>query len=223
MEIKKSKKARLELHSKTFFLIGLAISLTIVLYAFEYKSEAKRMEMPESTTVIDWNEAVIENTERPKPKQKVPKVLMRPPIVVDNSVKTPDNDLIVYSDEIDKLGDLSFEESEYKEDTEIFIEFPSEKPEFPGGDQALQMFLHNNIQYPQMAIDYGSEGTVYVEFVVGSNGAVRDIKILREVDQLLEEEAIRVIKSMPRWKPAKQGINSVATYMRLPIKFTLNR
>ncbi|HHB52122.1 MAG TPA: energy transducer TonB [Saprospiraceae bacterium] len=221
MEIKKSKKARLDLHSRTFFLIGLAISLSVVFYAFEYKSETERMELPKSTTVIDWNEAVIENTERPQPK-KIPKIVFSTPEIVDNNTKLPDEDIIVYSKDIDELDNIDYGDDEYEEYIEPFIEFPTEYPQFPGGDEAMQSFLKGNIHYPQMAIDYNSEGTVYVQFTVGANGKVRDVKVLRQADPLLEEEAIRVVESMPPWKPAKQGTISVATYMRIPIRFVLN-
>lgn len=222
METKKSKKARLDLHSRTFFLIGLILSLSLVLFAFEYKSKAERSEELLSTKIIEWNEELIENTERPKPKTQLPKILFTNPIVVDNSTKVSD-EIIVYSTEIDNLLDTRFEKDEEEEYYEIFVEYPSENPEFPGGADALQMYLKQNTRYPQLAVDYNTEGIVYVKFTVGANGKVRDVKILRSVDPLLEEEAIRVVKNMPDWKPAKQGINKVATYMRLPIKFKLNR
>ncbi len=223
MEIKKSRKVRLDLHSRTFFLIGLIISLSIVLYAFEYKSPVERTKLDNSAKVIEWNEPVIQNTERPKPKKALPKIIYQKPEIVKNDEKVPDDDIIVYSSEIDQLSSLYFEKEEEEEDPEIFVEFPSENPEFPGGNEALQLYLKNNTHFPQMAIDYGLEGTVYVQFTIGADGKIRDVKVLRKADPILEEEAIRVIKSMPTWKPAKQGIRSVATYMRLPIRFVLNR
>ena len=70
---------------------------------------------------------------------------------------------------------------------------------------------------------YGAEGTVYVKFTVSSTGNVKDIKVMRGVDYYLDAEAIRVVRAMPKWTPAQQGINKVATYMYLPFKFTLNR
>lgn len=222
METKKSKKARLDLHSKTFFLLGLVISLSISLLAFEYKSKAEKLEKLPTSGVIEWNEDVIQNTERPKPKTKLPKILYTNPEVVSNDTKVSDEPIIVYSAEIDKLGDLSFEPEDEEEYHELFVEYPSENPEFPGGAVALKMYLKQNIHYPQVAIDYGLEGIVYVQFTIGANGKVRDIIILRKTDPLLEKEAIRVVETMPKWRPAKQGINSVATYMRLPIKFILN-
>ncbi len=220
MEIKKTKNANLDLHTRTFFLLGLAISLSIIFYAFEYKTNTTRIELPETTAVINWDEAVIENTERPKPKE-IPKIVFSTIKVVDNNTKIPDDKIIVYSKDIDDLGDIDFDEPEPEEYTEPFYEFPTVNPQFPGGEEAMQLFLKNNIKYPQMAIDYNLEGTIYVQFTIGANGKIREVKVLRHVDPLLEEEAIRVVKSMPPWKPAKQGILSVATYMRIPIKFKL--
>ncbi len=94
-------------------------------------------------------------------------------------------------------------------------------PEFPGGNEELMKFLHKNVQYPQMARETGIQGTVYLQFVVEPNGAISNVKVLRGIGGGCDEEAIRVAKSMPGWKPGKQNGQSVRVFFQIPIKFTL--
>ncbi len=113
-------------------------------------------------------------------------------------------------------------------DGEAFEEAPSQiftiveqMPEFPGGEEKLFEYLGKNIKYPAMARENGITGTVYVTFVVEGNGKITDVKKLRGIGGGCDEEAIRVVKSMPEWKPGKQNGKSVRVQYNLPIKFTL--
>ena len=95
-------------------------------------------------------------------------------------------------------------------------------PEFPGGGQeALFKFLQSEMKYPQVAKENGIQGTVFVNFVVGQDGKIRDVKVLRGVNKMLDDEAVRVVKAMPSWKPGKQRGKPVSVSYNLPIKFTL--
>jgi TonB family protein len=91
--------------------------------------------------------------------------------------------------------------------------------EFPGGIGALGEYLSSHLKYPAKAIKNNIQGTVIVEFVVDKDGSVSDIKVIKSVDLLLDEEAVRVIKKMPKWDPAIQGGRLVKSYKRQPIEF----
>lgn len=97
-------------------------------------------------------------------------------------------------------------------------------PEFPGGVAALMTYLQNNIKYPQMELEAGIGGKVFVKFVVNSDGSISTAEILKGVNggDGLSKEALRVVRAMPKWKPGKQGDNYVPVYFNLPIKFTPN-
>lgn len=97
-------------------------------------------------------------------------------------------------------------------------------PEFPGGVPALMDYLQNNIKYPQMELEAGIGGKVFVKFVVNADGSISTAEILKGVNggEGLSKEALRVVKAMPKWKPGKQGDNYVPVYFNLPIKFTPN-
>jgi TonB family protein len=96
-------------------------------------------------------------------------------------------------------------------------------PEFPGGQKALYEFLVKNLKYPAKAKKKGISGKVYVNFVIGKDGQVRDIKVIRGVHKLLDKEAIRVMKAMPKWKPGTQRGKNVNVSYNLPINFKLSR
>lgn len=95
-------------------------------------------------------------------------------------------------------------------------------PEFPGGDLALSNYISDNIDYSQEAIDNNRQGTVTVNFVVDEKGKITDAKLSdQNVDPNLGQEAIRVVKQMPGWKPGKVNGKNVKTWMHLPITFRI--
>lgn len=96
-----------------------------------------------------------------------------------------------------------------------------EQPGFPGGDEARIQFLHENIKYPQLAKESGIQGTVYVNFVVEPDGSVSNVTVLRGIGGGCDEEAVRVVKAMPKWAPGKQRGRPVRVSFNMPIKFTL--
>jgi protein TonB len=106
-----------------------------------------------------------------------------------------------------------------KEEIFTFVEQP---PTFPGGEDALAKYLSKNIRYPRVAQENGISGTVFVQFVVDSEGTIKDVKTVGAAKGGgLEEEAVRVVKTMPKWKPGKQNGRQVSVQFNLPIRFTL--
>lgn len=97
-----------------------------------------------------------------------------------------------------------------------------EMPIYPGGDEELRMFIAENIKYPEEAKNEGSEGRVFVQFVVDENGDIADVKIKRGVNKYLDEEAIRVVSAQPKWKPGKQDGKAVKVQYTIPIAFKMS-
>lgn len=95
-------------------------------------------------------------------------------------------------------------------------------PQFPGGDAALMKFLSNNINYPRVAMENGVQGRVIVQFIVTKNGSIGEVKIVRSVDRDLDNEAIRLCKSLPNFIPGRMGGKPVNVWYTLPITFKLN-
>lgn len=105
-----------------------------------------------------------------------------------------------------------------RDDVYLIVE---EMPEYPGGVPALRQFLASSVKYPDAAIKKGIQGKVYVNFVVEKDGSVSNVKIARGVDPSLNTEALRVVKLLPKWNPAKQKGEPVAVQYTVPINFAL--
>jgi|SRR5690554_49316 len=105
-------------------------------------------------------------------------------------------------------------------DEQIFF-IVEDMPEFPGGESALRQFIANNIKYPEVAQQNGIEGRVYVTFVVDNEGNIANAKIARGVDPSLDMEALRVVNSLPKWKPGYQRGQPVNVSYTVPINFAL--
>ena len=106
------------------------------------------------------------------------------------------------------------------EETKIFT-VVEQMPLFPGGDAALMGYLRDNIHYPTVAAENGVQGRVVVGFVVERDGSITDVNVLRSVDPSLDREAMRVVKSMPRWTPGKQNGSAVRVKYQVPVTFRL--
>lgn len=106
------------------------------------------------------------------------------------------------------------------EETKIFT-VVEQMPMYPGGDGALMGYLRDNIHYPTVAAENGVQGRVVVGFVVERDGSITDVNILRGVDPSLDREAMRVVKSMPKWTPGKQNGSAVRVKYQVPVSFRL--
>ena len=106
-------------------------------------------------------------------------------------------------------------------DDDNIYEVVEQNAEFPGGDAACYEWLGKNIKYPAIAQEQGIQGRVIVRFVVNKDGSIVDVEVLRSPDPSLSKEAERVVKAMPKWKPARQGNKNVRSRFNLPVNFRL--
>ena len=111
------------------------------------------------------------------------------------------------------------EESVYNEVNEI--DKVDEKPSFPGGESAMKSYLNSNVKYPDVAQENGVQGRVIVESIIEKDGSMSDVKVIRSVDPSLDREALRVVKAMPKWTPAKLKGIPVRTKCTTPVVFRL--
>ncbi len=139
----------------------------------------------------------------------------------ENYYETEINEFIRLLDFSSTSGDLSADKLTSKESENDTLNFAEQMPEFPGGQEAMLTFLSKNIQYPPMARENRVEGHVVLQFVVDKVGNISNIEIVSKLGWGLEEEAIRAVKMMPAWKPAKQNGKPVTLRMILPIAFKL--
>ena len=112
------------------------------------------------------------------------------------------------------------EPPKHEEENKVF-DIVEQQPLFPGGPAALMKYLSENTKYPVVAQENGVQGRVTVQFVVEKDGSISDVHVLRGVDPSLDREAVRVVKSMPRWTPGKQNGITVRVNYRVPVLFRL--
>ena len=211
MEVKKVQKVDLEKKRNTFFLIGLVVALGTTLVAFEWTTATAKANSLGVIQSLEVEEEIIPITREaevkpppPPPPPKVIEVLN----IVDDDIQIED-ELVIEDTEADDetvidvqpLIESSNEEEEAVDEIFVIVE---EVPEFPGGTRALYQYINSQVRYPAVAQENGIQGKVYVKFVVDENGNVDDAEVLRPVDALLDKEALRVINSLPRFKPGKQ-------------------
>jgi periplasmic protein TonB len=220
MELKKNPAADLEKKKSLFVQIGLVVSLGLVLLALEWRSyEGSGTDL--GTLVIDLSEEEIMPITQPDltPPPPPPPQAIELQIVEDE--KIIEKDIEIKDSEANQNTFVDIQVKAEKIEVEEIFAIVEDMPSFPGGEAALFKWLGNEVRYPPIAKEAGISGVVYVTFVVGSDGKIKDAKIARGVSKALDEEAVRVIEKMPSWSPGKQRGKAVPVQYNLPIRFTL--
>jgi len=223
MEALKSKKADLENKRSLFFQIGLIVTLIAVFMAFEYKSYDKLTIDDVYRMVDNTVEETIPVTVQEVEPLPVPPTPNRTIVVVDDQEETSDAPVIDAT--ADQTTAIPYFEPIIDDEPPIIddvpIAIPQHMPEFPGGLSQLYTFIGKNIKYPQLAKETNIQGTVFLNFIVEKDGSISNVNILRSIGGGCDEEAMRVVKAMPHWKPGIQMGEFVRVSYNLPIKFTL--
>jgi len=228
MELKKTEKADLEKNRNIFFLIGLVLALGSMLAAFEWKTTPTKADSLGGIQVQEVEEEIIpitrEQQVKPPPPPPPPQVveilnIVDDDVVIENELEIDDSE----ADENTVIDVTPVIESTEEEEVEekIFFNIIEEPAEFPGGDKALYRYIHDNVKYPVIAQENGIQGKVYVNFVVNKEGKAVNAVVSRPVDPSLDKEALRVINSLPRFKPGKQRGKPVQVYYTALINFQL--
>ncbi len=227
MEIKKSPKADLESKKLTFTLIGLVVTLFIVWRVFEYKSYDKQTfdDLQTNVEVIEEEMVEITKQEQPKVQPPQPKPQVTQIQIVEDDVEVEDEiDINAEVDQDEVIEEYEFTPPEIEEEeiveAEIF-KVVEEMPEFPGGAAKMMEFIQKNIKYPMMARESDIQGRVFVNFVVEPDGTITNVTVMRGIGGGCDEEALRVVQSMPNWKPGKQRGSAVRCSFTVPIIFKL--
>lgn len=229
MEVKKTPKADLENKKSTWLLVGYVIVLAFMFIAFEWTERDVKIDTSQAVTDLVFEEEIeIPITEQPEqlppPPQEAPSIA-ETLTIVDDDTEVEETE-IASTEETGQAMEIKYvaptvEEEEDPEEQTIF-EVVEQMPEFPNGGMAgLMQFLSKNIKYPTIAQENGTQGRVTVQFVVNKDGSIVDAKVLRGVDPYLDKEALRVINSMPKWKPGMQRGKPVRVKYTVSVMFRL--
>lgn len=237
MDANKTVNEELQGQKSTNMLIGYVLSLALMFVAFEYTQ--REVKVVEEGKIYDFKmeEDMIPITHQEEvmaPPPAAAPTVMEVINEVEDDTELPEEE-IQTTEEVNQAittvvgtGAPSAVVSgpvgpvvEADDDDPIF-DVVEENAQFPGGDEACMKWLQEHIKYPQICIEQNVQGRVYVGFVVNRDGSIVDVKIIKSPDNNLSKEAERVVKLMPKWKPAKQGNKTVRSRFNLPVNFRLS-
>lgn len=221
MEAKKSKEADLERSKASFFLIGLVMISSVILMAFTYEvatPEDKVAEIEKNTMQDElvFDIEMPEEEPEPEPEQAPP-----PPVIEEIEVVEDDVEIEEFEIETENIEEIPQDDEPVVIEAEPIADFAEVEPTFPGGEGAMMTWIQEHIEYPQLAVEMGEQGIVYVQFVVNKDGSIEQVKIMRGVSDALDDEAKRVVRRMPKWTPGEQAGKKVRVRYTLPIHFRL--
>ena len=228
MELKKSPKADLEKKKLIFIEIGLVVSLSLILLAFEWKSSGGINTDFAGLQDVTVEEEMIPITQqdeiKPPPPPPQPIQVIEIINIVDDDVDI-DDDIDLFDTEFREdiaVRIVNFTDDEKDMDEEEIFVIVEDMPGFGGGDSnKFREYISKNLRYPEIAAENGIQGRVFVSFVVEPDGKVSNVRVVRGVDPSLDREAVRVVESSPRWTPGKQRGKPVRVSFTFPIIFVL--
>ena len=228
MEIKKTEKASLENKRLIFAELGLIAALLVVFAGFESSTRAKEVALLQGNTVIDDEDDIMAiplDTPPPAPEAPALPMLSDELEIVDNDV-TVDLDFQSLDDtdvpvDIQEYVRQDVVEEEVEDDPIPFVTV-EQKPTFNGGDaNGFAKWVNNRLVYPEIAKENGVEGRVTLQFTIGKDGRLQDVKVLNSPDESLAQEAVRVVSSSPKWEPGRQRDRAVKVSYTFPVIYRL--
>ena len=225
MQLKKSPKASLEDKKLTYVLMGLVLVLSICYVAFEWtEKEVTKYEVTDTDFFFE-EEIDIQQTTQETPPPPPPPAVQEVEVlnVVEDDVETETIEINTEDDkDVEVVIAPPVEAPVEEEEEEVIFMVVETMPEFPGGQQALFKYLGENVKYPVIAQENGIQGRVICQFVVNKDGSIVDVVVVRSSGEpSLDKEALRVINSMPKWKPGKQRGKPVRVKYTVPVNFRL--
>jgi protein TonB len=228
MEIKKTEKASLENKRLLFAEAGLIAALLVVYAGFETSTRAQEVALLDAnTTVIDEEDVLAVILETPPPAPEVPAM----PTLSDE-IEIVENDIVVDLD-FQSLDDTDIPvniqeyirqevvEEEVEDDPIPFI-LVEQKPTFRGEDaNQFAAWVNSKVVYPEIAKENGIEGRVVLQFTIGTDGRLQDLKVLSSPDETLSKESLRVVSSSPKWEPGRQRDHAVKVSYTFPVIYRL--
>ncbi len=217
-------------------LIGIIVILTAAIVPYIKAKNIAQIKARDANEVIAQMANDINQEEAapppppppPPPTEQQTVVKYVAPVVVDSVKPDEETRFMTADDVVETIVDADVvevietvkEEIQEEAPQEVFV-VVEEMPSFPGGDTELFKFIYDNIKYPELAKENNIQGKVILRFCVTYKGTVDQVSVVRGVDPSLDEEAIRVIKMLPLWKPGKQGGKPVNVWYSVPISFQL--
>ena len=225
MEIKKNPKVDVQNKRVLLLEIGLALSLLFVIGAFLYTPREYKIEQVEMVAAVveeEITEITRQDQKPPEPPKRTEITVITDILnIVTNDEKiTTDVDFAEFAEDVEIIQQVAVEE-ENIEDDQPFVKV-EQMPSFMGGDlMKFRNWVQSKVRYPQIAQENNISGRVLLMFVIERDGSLTNIQVLQTPDTSLSDEAIRILKTSPKWTPGKQRNQAVRVKYTLPIDFRI--
>ena len=228
MEIKKNVNADLEKTKGTSLMLGFVIALAVMFVSLEWTQRDVRDDSDMyRVSDISFTEEMAPITLPEKKTVPPPPAAVKTADIIEiiEDDAPIDEDVIISQEDNSPWIDINTvtvvePEPEIEDDTEFLV--VEDQPEFPGGTAALLEYLRKNIRYPSICRENNIQGRVLVTFIVNKDGTIVEPEVVKSVHPQLDREALRVISSMPNWKPGSQRGKPVRVKFTVPVNFRLN-
>ena len=205
----RSSGANTAKHALVIFFIFVAIVVFIGGFAFFLENKTKQKIEQRDQLIQQYEQRLKEESSQEKKTRKVKKKDVRR-VKIEQTEQTS-------SSENNLLGtDVTPEVSE-----EVEFSYVEQMPVFPGGEAALNKFIHDHLKYPAVSREEGVQGVVMLRFVVNENGSVGEVEILKGLDSYCDREAKRIVQSLPRFTPGRKEGKPVKMWFQFPIRFEI--
>ena len=225
MEIKKNPKVDVQNKRVLLLEIGLALSLLVVIGAFLYTPREYQIEQIEQVAAVveeEITEITRQDQKPPEPPKRTEITVITDILnIVTNDEKISTNiDFAEFAEDVEIIQQVAVEEETIEED-QPFVKV-EQMPSFMGGDLlTFRNWVQSKVRFPQIAQENGISGRVLLMFVIERDGTLTNIQVLQTPDSSLSDEAIRVLKTSPKWTPGKQRNQTVRVKYTLPIDFRI--
>ena len=225
MEIKKNPKVDVQNKRVLLLEIGLAVALLIVIAAFLYTPREYKIEQVEQVVTVveeEITEITRQDQKPPEPPKRTEITVITDILnIVTNDEKISTNvDFAEFAEDVEIIQQVAVSE-EVIEDDQPFVKV-EQMPSFMGGDlMTFRNWVQSKVRYPQIAQENNISGRVLLMFVIEKDGSLTNIQVLQTPDNSLSDEAIRILKTSPKWTPGKQRNQAVRVKYTLPIDFRI--
>jgi len=206
-------------------MVGFIITASATLAAFSYRTNLEtgvNTKIPTYTSELSYEEIEEPKEDIPLNTPKIKETQPQQEIDLNQEIKTIENTNKEQKETVIETIEVVEDEIIVIDIVEPVVDFPDIEAQFPGGEEMMRKWMQENIVYPEIAMENGDQGKVYLKFVVEVDGKITNVEVMKGTTRDLDNEAKRLVREMPKWDPGETKGKKVRTSFTLPINFELN-
>jgi protein TonB len=205
-------------------MVGFSIVAGVTLAAFSYRTNLEtgiNVNTPKYSSELTYEEFETPKQEIPINIPKTEETQPQQEIDLNQEIKIIDNTNKEQKETVIETINVVYEEPIVIDIVEPVVDFPDVEAQFPGGEEMMRKWMQENIVYPEISMENGDQGRVYLKFVVERDGTITNVEVMKGTTRDLDNEAKRIVRNMPKWNPGESSGNKVRSSFTLPINFEL--